>query len=79
MGSCGVEPKWVDHLVDLGLWFRNGRLLVSKRHLDRVDVWADLVNCIGHSMRLTQFSDGVPLAELVVSSCTPSCWAWIHW
>ena len=56
-GAVGVEPKWVDHLVDMGLLFRNGRLLVSRRHRDRPDVWTDIVNCIRHSMRFTQFSD----------------------
>lgn len=55
--ALGVEPKWVDHLVDLGLVWRDGRLLVNKKHQGKVDVWADILNAVRHAMKFKEFSD----------------------
>ena len=56
-GAVGVEPKWVEHLVDLGILFRGGRLLVSQRHRGKNCVWADIMNCMRHALKFTKFSD----------------------
>ena len=56
-GSVGVEPKWVDHLVELGVLWRNGKLRVSIRHREKPEIWTELLNCIRHSLRFHKFSD----------------------
>ena len=55
--SLGVEPRWVDHLVDMGVLWISGRLLVRIRHRERPGVWEDLLNCIRYSLHFKAFSD----------------------
>ena len=55
--SLGVEPKWADHLVHLGLVFRGGQLLVNKAHRGKPEVWGDILNCVRHGLKFSQFSD----------------------
>ena len=55
--ALGVEPKWADHLVDLGLVWRGDRLLVNIKHRFRPESWVDIINCVRHSFKFTKFSD----------------------
>ena len=56
-GALGLEPKWADLLVELGLLWRGDRLLVHERHRGKDNIWTEIVNCLRHGLRFTQFSD----------------------
>ena len=55
--AVGLEPRWVDHLVDLGVLWVGGKLAVRRRHQERPGVWEDLLNCIRYSLHFKAFSD----------------------
>ena len=54
--AVGVEPRWVDHLVELGVIWIGGSLAVRSRHRERPGVWEDLLNCIRYIQHFKAFS-----------------------
>ena len=55
--AVGVEPKWVDHLVHMGVIWRDGRLHVSSKHRGSPEVWTELLNLVRHGLHFQKFSD----------------------
>ena len=51
------EPEWNEAIVDLGLRYRNGKLLVDARHRDDRSVFGKIGSIIMYSMRFVKFSD----------------------
>ena len=55
--ALGLEPRWADHLADLGIVFRGGSLLVNEKHRHRPEVWTEIMCCVRHGLKFTKFSD----------------------
>ena len=53
----GAEPEWVEAIVDLGLRYHKGHLLVDARHRDDRSVFGKIGSIIMYSMRFVKFSD----------------------
>jgi len=55
--SLGVEPQWVDTLVELGLIFKNDHLEVDACQESNVCLFETLTGALLHLGRFTKFSD----------------------